>query len=172
MRCLVLLTTTFLAAAAAAQETQATFTLPSGVSIRIVEAPFAASAHRITSCGYEGSACLIDGRVPFGSALSLPSTYVKRITATYKGSTYDLDSSQMFNAWGRRPLSVGTAVRYFGGQCQDSKNCAFRGLFSDAAGAFVAEWIVVEGTSSRTALSWSDDVKDLFLKNIDPPTYE
>jgi hypothetical protein len=78
----------------------------------------------------------------------------------------------MYNAWGVRDLVEKGGIRYFGGMCVDINNCQFRGLFSDAAGSFVAEWKVVGGESIRTVLTNSSDVIDLFLKHIDPPEYE
>jgi len=51
-------------------------------------------------------------------------------------------------------------------------NCSFRGLFSDAAGTFVAEWQVVGGVSQRTIITGSGDVTNEVRKNIDPPVFE
>jgi hypothetical protein len=50
--------------------------------------------------------------------------------------------------------------------------CQFRGIFSDAAGSYAAEWKIINGKSYRTFLTSSKDVLDLFIKNIDPPTFE
>ena len=52
------------------------------------------------------------------------------------------------------------------------KNCQFRGLFSDAAGSFVAEWLIVDGLAIRTVLTSNNDVVNLFKKNIDPPEFD
>jgi hypothetical protein len=157
--------------AIAADESVASFTLPSGVAIRIIEAPFDGSKHRLKGCtGPDG--CLIDGRIPFGSDGGLPKSYVKSITASFKGQHHTLDASQMYNAWGGRPLEVKGTIRYFGGKCQDSMNCSLRGLFSDASGSFVAEWQVVSGVSQRTIITSSSDVMNEFRKNIDPPVFE
>jgi hypothetical protein len=90
---------------------------------------------------------------------------------SFQGKTYSLSSVGMYNAWGARPLEIRGAVRYFGGKCFDSRNCQFRGLFSDAAGSFVAEWRVVNGVSTRTVLTSSNDVVNLFIKHIDPPEF-
>src|ERR1700730_8670191 len=98
-------------------DTTATFTLPSGVLVRIVEAPFEPSRVKIRGCSNQDSRCLINGRVPAGVAFGLPKTYVKSITVTFKGSSYSLDASSMYDAWGGRPLEVPGAVRYFGGKC-------------------------------------------------------
>ena len=151
-------------------ETHATFTLQSGVKVTIVEAPFDRKLFRIS--GTEGSAtCFINGRVPFGTD-RWPETYVKSISVDYEGRSYSLEVSDMYNAWGRRPLESKGDVRYFGGKCFDAKNCHFRGLFSDAAGSFVAEWRIVDGVPIRTVLTDSGDIVNLFIKHIDPPEYD
>ncbi len=99
----------------------------------------------------------------------LPKSYVKRLKVAFGGASYDLDSSDMYDAWGDRPLQVAGKVRYLGGRCFDARNCQVRGLFSDGASSFVAEWRVVDGRTTRTVLTDSIDVVDLFIKSIDPP---
>ncbi|MCL2860756.1 MAG: hypothetical protein FWF46_09545, partial [Oscillospiraceae bacterium] len=117
------------------------------------------------------TACIINKQVPMGTDVEIPKTLVSSIKISYHGSVYFLDSSDMYNAWGNRPLERKGVVRYFGGQCSDTKNCQFRGLFSDGAGTFVAEWKIIDGVSIRTVLTNSDDVVNLFFKYIDPPEY-
>lgn len=151
---------------------EARFTLPSGVNIKIVEAPFEKQLFKVTGCTEGSKTCLINGRVPVGTASSLPKTYVKSISVTYLGQSYSLDTTDMYDAWGRRPLEVKGVVRYFGGKCFDAKNCQLRGLFSDAAGSFVAEWRIVDGVPMRTVLSDSSDIVHLFMQNIDPPIFD
>jgi hypothetical protein len=157
---------------AAIAETKATFTLPSGVKVEIVEAPFEKGHFKVEGCAEQGGKCRINGRVPFGTVFGLPKTYVKRISVSFQGRSYSLNSQDMYDAWGHRPLEYKGVVRYFGGKCYDSENCQFRGLFSDAAGSFVAEWRIVNGESIRTVLTDSDDITNLFMKNIDPPAFE
>src|SRR5882724_2818954 len=146
------------ASASALSATEATFTLPSGVNVRITEAAFKRTLFNIVGCTGEGTTCRINGRPPFGSVVEIPNTYVKNISIAYQGQSYSLDSSDMYDAWGARPLEVKGAVRYFGGKCSDSKNCRFRGVFSDGAGSFVAEWRVVDGRPNRTVLTDSNDI--------------
>jgi hypothetical protein len=152
--------------------TEATFTLPSGVNVKIIEAPFEKKFFKISGCTESSATCRINGHVPFGVDFDLPETYVKSISVSYRGQSYSLDASDMYNAWGNRPLEYKGVIRYFGGKCFDTKNCQFRGLFSDAAGSFVAEWAIVDGLSIRTVLSGSGDIVDLFMKHIDPPEFE
>ncbi len=155
----------------ASTEKVAQFTLPSGVSVRITEAPFEASKFQIKGCSEDGAYCRINGRIPAGVVFGLPETYMKEILITFKGKSHSLDSSDMYDAWGGRPLERPGVVRYFGGRCYDDGDCVFRGVFSDAAGAFAAEWSIVDGVSVRNVLTDSSDVVRLFLKQIDPPEF-
>ncbi|MBC3928644.1 hypothetical protein H8K29_10515 [Undibacterium sp. CY21W] len=148
------------------------FTLPSGVAVELVEQAFVKSQFKVEGCNGQEKKCLINGRIPFGTDLDLPKSYVKSIRVSFQGKTYSLSSDGMYNAWGKRPLEYPGSVRYFGGKCFDSQNCQFRGLFSDAAGSFVAEWRVVNGVPTRTVLTNSNDVVSLFMKHIDPPEFE
>lgn len=145
------------------------FTLPSGVHIKIAEAKFQKDNFRISGCGDTGKPCLINGHIPFGLIGNLPKTYVTAIAVSYQGHSYSLDTSNMYDAWGSRPLAVKGAIRYFGGSCSSIGICQFRGIFSDGVGSFVAEWQIVDGLSFRTILSDSNDVVNLFIHNIDPP---
>ncbi len=156
----------------AGADTKVEFLLPSGVSVRIVESPFKTSDFKIDGCVEPNSLCLINGHFPYGFDLGLPNTYIKSIDVSYQGQSHSLDVSNMYNAWGSRPLEVKGVIRYFGGNCYDKDNCQFRGLFSDAAGSYVAEWRIINGVSHRTVLTGSGDIVNLFIQNIDPPIYE
>jgi hypothetical protein len=148
------------------------YTLPSGIELTIVETPFKRTQFRISGCASEGVACRINGRLPFGRTAALPKSYVSSITISFAGATYALDASDMYDAWDGRPMEHPGSIRYLGGRCIDAKNCQIRGLFSDGAGTFVAEWRVANGQPLRTILTDSSDVVDLFMKHIDPPVFE
>jgi hypothetical protein len=166
----LLLVTVALSASAHGQtESKSSFTLPSGVTVTITEAPFNKAKFTISGCFARAGACLINGHIPFGFDNALPETYVKSITVSFKGRSYALDASDMYDAWGKRPLEHKGVVRYFGGKCNELNLCRFRGLFSDAAGSFVAEWYVEDGKAFRTVLTNSEDILNLFEKHIDPP---
>jgi hypothetical protein len=152
-------------------DTVAAFTLPSGVNVKITEAKFQKTLFKVSGFTNGGTICRINGQPPFGTAFELPKTYVKSISVSYQGQSYSLDVSDMYNAWGKRPLEYKGTVRYFGGKCSDIKNCRFRGLFSDGAGSFVAEWQIVNGLPIRTVLSDSNDIVNLFTQHIDPPEF-
>jgi hypothetical protein len=138
------------------------FVLPSGIEVRIVEA----------SCEGAGTACQTRGKTAAGVFVGeRPLTYLKEITIRYKDKAYRLDTSGMFNAWGNRPLEYPGIVRYFGGHC-DERTCVIRGLFADAALTYVAEWVVVDGVPARTVLTGSQDIVDVFMKNIDAVEFD
>lgn len=157
---------------AARADTTSAFMLPSGVKVKVIEATFKKSLFKIEGCAKGDSACRINGHVPFGTSFDLPKTYLKEISILFEGQLHLLDVSNMYNAWGSRPLEYPGKIRYFGGKCSDINNCQFRGLFSDASGSFVAEWRIVGGKSVRTLLTDSNDIVDLFIKHIDPPEFE
>ena len=161
----------FLVATPSLADTNSTFTLPSGVGITIIESAFQRAGFDTEGCAEVSSSCRINGHIPYGVDSGLPKTYVKSITVSFQGASYAVDASNMFNAWGKRPLEYPGVVRYFGGKCFDKTNCQLRGLFSDAAGSFVAEWVIEDGFSTRTVLTSSTDVVSLFIKNIDPPEF-
>lgn len=152
-------------------ETTSTFTLPSDVGVTIIEASFREQKFDVKGCSEKSTTCRINGHIPFGVTFGLPKTYLKSIKVLFQNTSYTLDVKDMYNAWGNRPLKYPGGVRYFGGKCFDKKNCQFRGLFSDAGGSFVAEWLIVDGYATRTVLTGSNDVVDLFMKHIDPPEF-
>lgn len=147
------------------------FLLPDGTRIEIVEAKFDNDLFKVVGCDNKQEVCFVNDKIPFGSDSEIPRTYVKSITASLQGRLYSLDASNMYNAWGGRPLEVKGSIRYFGGKCSNQKNCQFRGIFSDGAGSFVAEWKIVDGVSVRTVLTNSVDVIHLFMDHIDPPEF-
>lgn len=154
----------FASASAVGADSVASFKLASGHKVTIIEAPFAESGLKYS----ESAPCLVNGHIPFGTDCSIPTTYVKRISIVIRGQTFQLESSHMFNAWGMRHLTTykGKPVTYFIGTCPSKKHCIFRGLFSDGAGSFVAEWQVFQGATTRTVLSSDDEIINLFMKSM------
>ena len=148
------------------------FDLGKGITVRIEEAVFSPNNHKIENCEGSDIPCTIDGIFPFGTAFNMPKTYVKLLSLSIGSKTYKLDTTGMYNAWGNRPLEYKGTIKYLGAHCYDENNCALRGLFSDAAGTFVCEWVVINGHPFRTVISSSDDISHLFMRNIEPPYYE
>jgi hypothetical protein len=144
--------------------------LSGGIRIEIVEVPFVADAHKIVGC--RGSShCTIDGAPPFGSQSEVPSVIMERISVFVNGREYLLPIENMYDAWGaaRGSQDEHTRYRHFGGSCYSATFCTFRGVFSDGASCFAAQWEIIEGQPQRTVFTGSSDILDLFQKNIDPP---
>ncbi len=156
--------TLFLASASVFADSIASFNLASGHKVTIVEAPFAESKLKYS----EKAPCLVDGHIPFGTDCSVPTTFVKSISVEVQGRALRLDASHMFNAWGTRHLTTyeGKPVTYFVGACPSKEVCVFRGLFSDGAGTFVAEWKVFQGATTRTVISSDEELISLFMKSM------
>lgn len=154
----------FISAFAFAEDTVASFKLGSGHKVSIVEAPFVDSKLKYS----ESAPCLVNGHISFGTDCSAPTTYVKSISVELRRKTLKLDASHMFNAWGTRHFSSyeGKPVTYFVGACPSKDLCYFRGLFSDGAGTFVAEWKVFQGATTRTVISSDEEFISLFMKSM------
>jgi|GEM_PF-977045 len=148
------------------------FNLNNGITLQIEEFAFHPDKHTIINCKDSNIPCLIDGLYPFGTAFNMPRTYVKRFTLIVSGKRYNLNTSGMYNAWRNRPLEYKDVVKYLEVHCYDENNCTLRGMFSDGAGIYVAEWLIINGVTLRTVISSSEDTVKLFFKNIEPPYYE
>ena len=119
---------------------------------------------------------LVNGTAPFGEDSSnpraVPSSYLAKLTLRVKGKTYNLETTNMYNAWGDRPLED-HGQKYMAAHCYDPNTCTLRGIFSGQGGLYVAEWIIGNGKPFRSILSDSTDVVDFFMKGgINPPVFE
>jgi len=149
------------------------YDLGNGVLLELLEVPFVKENHKISPCSYsKESVCLIDDQIAFGIAGNMPKKEFEYIKLNVDGKEYRLDSSGMFDAWGSRPLKYDDDTVYFVAVCHDADNCTARGLFSDAAGSFVAEWQIQSGAAQRTVLTYEDDIVNLFIQHIHPPVYD
>ena len=148
------------------------FVLKDGIKISILEVPFDPSSHIVENCDKSQIPCLIDGHFPYGTAFDMPRSQLEELTLSIGNASYKLDTTGMYNAWGKRPLEYKGSIRYLGAHCYNERSCTLRGVFSDAAGSYVAEWKIINGKPHRTVLSSSEDIMYLFMKNIDPPFYE
>lgn len=114
---------------------------------------------------------LPNGDIIFG-ATRTPSSYISEMTLRIGSKSYELDTKYMYNAWGDRWLEMPDGGKYLAAHCYDENNCTIRGLFSDAGGAFVAEWRIIDGVPLRTIITDSSDVIGLFVEDISPPVFE
>jgi hypothetical protein len=118
------------------------------LSLVLVVAPFDATKHEITKCKGPDwtSVCLIDGKPVFGTDWDMPRNQLIKASAKLATGTVDLDVSCMYNPWFSKP-----DPRDFSAEKVDG-GYLIRGFFSDAAGSYNAEWLVIKSSSVRTRL--------------------
>ena len=159
-------------AAAAEDGSVVTVELGRNITMSLTERTFNAGQAKIETCSSGSGICGINGGIPFGIAAGMPKTFLSKLTLSVEQKTYTLDTSNMYNAWGKRPAEGKGAVKHLAANCYGPMNCIVRGVFSEAAAAYAAEWAIVDGHAARTMLTGSKDIVDLFMKHIDPPGFE
>ena len=132
------------------------FRIPLGerLVLHLTEAPFDSAAHTIALSGSHASGYVyaIDGNPFFGSDGETPRTTLTSANLEVNGQQVPLDVRGMFNPMlQRRGPDYFQVEPYFGGWI-------VRGLFSDGAGSYMAEWIAFEGGSLRTIVTNNDVV--------------
>jgi hypothetical protein len=153
------------------EELKTVLQFENSIRVTLVEKKFNPEQAKIERCQNDMVICLINGGIPFGTAGSMPKTYLDKLNLEIGDKSYDLETSNMYNAWGEKPKEISGVIKYMAVHCYSPKTCTLRGIFSDAAGSFVAEWIISNGIPLRTILSNSKDIVNLFIKKISPPVF-
>ena len=151
---LICVTSVFVLAVASSQprsKITENFTVRLGerISLSVSVAAFEPNAHKITKCkilDWEGI-CLIDGKPVFGTDWEIPKKQLTRAILTVANVSIDLDCSCMFNPWIDRPRAEDFAVEEVEG------GYFLRGSFSDGAGSYEAEWLIIQDASVRTKIA-------------------
>ena len=90
----------------------------------------------------------IDGRPIFGTDGDIPKYTLTKATLTIGGNKYDLQVDNMYEPWfGDRPNDRLYKIK------KDGTEIHLTGLFSDGAGSYGAEWLIVGKSSIRTILT-------------------
>ena len=90
----------------------------------------------------------INGRPIFGTDGDLPKYTLSRATLKIGTNTYNLEVDNMYEPWfGDRPNDELYKLKY------DGTEIRLTGLFSDGAGSYGAEWLIVGKSSIRTILT-------------------
>lgn len=99
----------------------------------------------------------INDQYPFGEDGRIPKDYLKLARIEIEDRVYSLEVSNMYNTSGKR--------RVYGG-CDSNMWCSVRAVFSQGGGQYAVEWKVRNGVATRTVLTDSGDVVDLFLNGL------
>jgi len=135
-----------------------------GYTVNIAFSKFDQKKHKLDWCE-KGYLCNIDGAHFIGTDGSMPVASIHNIYLNLNGKAINLSSKNMYiGSWKYAELNaINITVRKL------SKHLfKVRGVFSDGAGAFYAEWNVLGGTSMRTVLSDSESLIDFhafYFKN-------
>jgi len=102
---------------------------------------------------------LIDNKIVFGTDGEMPKYYLKSAEISIKGQVIKLETQSIYNPWFRAKPNKN---RY--GMILDGTRLKVRGLFSDGAGSFGAEWLVLGEGSVRTILTYDEQILFEYLK--------
>jgi hypothetical protein len=118
---------------------------------------------------------LVNGTTPFGEGgnpYAIPFSYLAKLSLHVKGKIYLLETTNMYNAWGDRPLEY-NGRKYMAAHCYDPDTCLLRGIFSETSGAYIAEWEIRNGKPIRRILSDAPDLVQFFMRGgVNPPVFE
>lgn len=128
---------------------QVTFDLGHGLTLRMSASPFDPKQHAIETCQREDSSavCLIDGKPIFGADGEMPRSRLDKATVDLAGRKVELDTSCMYNPWVASPGKDSFTAT------PTEDGFLVTGSFSDGAGSYFAQWLIVKGGSVRTVLS-------------------
>lgn len=129
-----------------------------GITLTITIDPFDSKSHAMKKCG--DYIYLIDGKPFYGSDGTMPEHVVSRLVFEKKGKQTALDVSSMYdpiinNENMKMSLSV---LPYWGDAYKVT------GYFSDGAGAYVCQWLVMSDGAIRTHISNFEELIDLTSK--------
>jgi len=129
----------------------ATLKLRPDILLHLRASIFDASRHKITK--FEaGPVRLIDGKQFFGTDGGVPRTRLDSAAIVIGETKVTLDVSRMFNPWGNAPSPEHFTLTPY------EEGWLLAGLFSDAGGAYVAVWRILNGTSIREILTDDEDI--------------
>lgn len=122
--------------------------LGDGIALQLTIAPFDAKKHKIKKCQILDwyGVCLIDSRPVFGTDWELPRNQLIKATVKIGTNAINLDVSCMYNAWFGEPAPQAFVFEKVEG------GFLIRGNFSDGAGSYEAEWLIIGDSSVRTKL--------------------
>lgn len=123
-----------------------TISLGEDMSLRMTVVAFEPKKHKITKCQITdwSGICLIDGKPVFGTDWGLPRNQLIQAELRIGAKTIKLDVSCMYNVI-PTPQDF-TLEKVEGGYL-------IHGRFSDGAGSYEAEWLIIENSSVRTRLA-------------------
>jgi hypothetical protein len=128
--------------------------------LHVFASQFEPRNHNIKKCeilNWTG-VCLIDGKPAMGTDWEHPKTKFDKAVFEINGKQAALDVSYMYNPWFSKPKKEQFTVK------KSEGGWTIQGFFSDGAGSYVAEWVIVSGVSIRTILSNNELIYTALVK--------
>lgn len=128
--------------------------LEKSITLYLKKVTFEKNKHKITYCQLSKdwlAVCLIDGKPVIGTDWEIPKSQLAKATVNINGKTVELDVSCMFDPW-----SIQADSAYFW-ITKVEGGYIVHGGFSDGAGAYEAEWLVIKNSSVRIKLLKSEE---------------
>ena len=130
--------------------------LDKNISLAFTIEQFVKSEYKVTDCG-GGYICLVNDKPLWGADGKLAESTLKNMLVNIKGRKIELDTAGMFNPMismaGKHKFQV---LNYYDDAWK------VRGVFSDGAGTYYAEWLVANGNSMRIVIGDSELLHDAF----------
>ncbi len=142
-----------------AQTDRTIIQLNDSTSLELVKADFEPINKNIEYI-HKNIAVGIDGAVFFGTDGGLPVSVLIEAKLTIGDKVYHLNVQNMYNPWfGESINRVLIQIKTTGNQSR------LRGIFSDGAGTYGAEWLVIGNSHIRTILSKDEDILIGYFRN-------
>jgi hypothetical protein len=97
------------------------------------------------------------------------TSVVASLTVKRNGHVYHLPTDGMVDP---QIGSVSEAAERIKLSCDTVDNCTLRGVFGDAGGVYVCEWLIIDNTVVRTVFSPSQDLFNFVRTHLSAPAYE
>jgi hypothetical protein len=102
---------------------------------------------------------IIDNEIVFGTDGDIPRFSLKEAKLTINDKDIDLEISSMYNPWfGIKPNQNSFEM------IQDGTHIKIRGFFSDGAGSYGVEWLIIGERSVRTILTYDEQILFEYFK--------
>lgn len=146
---LILYSLIFVSTIASSQTTRSTVKINDSVALTLERIPLdTANSEYNISPSFPHS---INGKPVFGADGNIPTFVLTKATLKINDQSFILDVSDMYNPWyGTKPYEKLFSIK------EDGNHIYFRGLFSDGAGSYGAEWLIIDDSCIRTILTKSE----------------
>lgn len=141
------------------QKNNAIINLDSISTLELTREPFNPKKHNIETL--QNIVISIDKSPLFGSDGDLPNTQLTKAILKIKNKTYNLQVDNMYNPWTGDELNIN-----FFSIIHDGKNHhILKGVFSDGAGTYAAEWLIEWNSSIRNIITKDEIIIQSYFKS-------